>query len=333
MKLEPFTSLRVNGGRLRHSIESLSKIGRTPSGGISRFTFSESDLKARAYVTKLLVNSGMQISIDAFANIIGRLEARSGKKAAVVCGSHIDTVPNGGHLDGAYGVLAAIEVAKTINQEGIALERPLEVVMFTEEEGVRFPSFTGSLGFSGTLVPQAAHRLMDGQGMTFKQALKSAGFNPAELRPYHRNPRTAIKSYVEAHIEQGPTLELAHTEIGVVTKIVGLAELKVTIHGVAGHAGTTPMSMRRDALLGAAEFIATTNQIARATRGSVVTVGSVRVLPNASNVIPNWVVLGIDVRAQTSDKVRLLQNRIGRTGSQNWQSSSIAGSGGRCEFL
>jgi hydantoinase/carbamoylase family amidase len=310
MQSKERSALRVRGARLQETITNLSKIGRATTGGISRFTFSKSDLIARAYVSKLIASSGMEVSVDDFGNIIGCTEASSRKPTAVVCGSHIDTVPNGGSLDGAYGVLSAIEVVRTIRESRVKIEHPLEIVVFTEEEGVRFPSFLGSRGFTGALLREKAYKFTDGHGITFEEALSEADLDPRKLRSFHKNPRKEIKCYIEAHIEQGPKLEHEGFNIGVVTSIVGVGDLNVTLRGRADHAGTTEMNLRRDALIGASHIITGTNRLARQTPGTVATVGSVRVSPNASNVVPGSVTLGIDVRAQTSRKLRLLEQRI-----------------------
>lgn len=302
---------QIDGTRLRQSIEELSKIGRQSSGGISRFTFSRADMQAREYVSNLMKDSGLTVSVDQFGNIIGRMRSVSEGLPAVMCGSHIDTVPNGGPLDGAYGVLSGIEAARTIHEQTMPIKSPLEVVAFTEEEGVRFPSFIGSLGLTGALRRQDAYALKDDNDVTFERALKDAGLNPAELQTLHRKPGE-IKAYVELHIEQGPELDRERIPIGIVKSIVGLGDLKVELEGIASHAGTTPMPLRHDALLGASRVIVGVNDLACRKRHTVSTVGSLTVSPNASNVIPGKVALTVDFRDPTWSGLQQLRNDIVR---------------------
>jgi len=301
--------LKVNGVRLRQSIEELSKIGRQPEGGISRFTFSPADVQAREYVSKLMKDSGLAVQVDPFGNIIGRMRGIHDGLPTVMCGSHIDTVPNGGPLDGAYGVLSGIEAARTIHERNVPLEHPLEVVAFTEEEGFRFASFIGSLGLTGVLKREDAYALEDNDGLSFERALIDAGLDARSLSPLHKSPRE-VKAYVELHIEQGPVLDRERIPIGVVKSIVGLGELRVELEGTAGHAGTTPMSFRRDALLGASHIVLGVKEIVRRKRGAVATVGSLLVSPNASNVISGKVTLTIDFRDHESEGLRALQKDL-----------------------
>jgi len=288
--------VKLNGPRLLKTLEELSNIGRQPDGGISRFTLTQADIEARRYVSELMRESGLEVRVDPFANIIGRLDGSSRDAPAVACGSHIDTVSHGGFLDGAYGVMSGIEALRSVHEQDLKTKAPLEVVVFTEEEGVRFPSFIGSMGLTGLMRKEEAYALKDQNGITFEQALREAGLDASTLSQVHRG-RSEIRAYLELHIEQGPILEQEQIPIGVVTSIVGLAELTVVLEGSVGHAGTTPMSLRRDPMLTAARIILGVNEIARRSKsGSVATVGSVNVSPNATNVIPGNVTLCIDFR-------------------------------------
>ncbi len=296
---------KINAPRLRKTIHELSGIGRQPDGGISRFTFTPADLEGREYVSSLMTDSGFSVRVDRFGNIVGHMRGMSEEAPTVMCGSHIDTVPNGGPLDGAYGLLSGIEAARTILEQRVRIKNPLEVVVFTEEEGARFPGFIGSLGFIGAIRPEDAYGLRDRNGVTFKRALMDAGFN--HLTSSHTyTHKNRIKAYVELHIEQGPVLEREKVPIGVVTAIVGLGDLKVEIGGIAGHAGTTPMRGRHDALVGASRIITGVNKIASQMRDSVATVGSLVVSPNASNVVPERATLTIDFRHPTIHGLREL---------------------------
>lgn len=301
---------KINGARLLRTLEELSKIGRQPDGGISRFTFTQADIEARRYVSELMQESGLEVRVDPFANIIGRLNGSSRDAPAVVCGSHIDTVPHGGHLDGAYGVMSGIEALRSVHEQNLKTKAPLEVVVFSEEEGVRFPSFIGSLGLTGLIRKDEAYALKDQNGITFGQALKEAGLDTSTLSQVHRD-RSEIRACLELHIEQGPILEQEQIPIGVVTSIVGVAELTVVLEGSVGHAGTIPMSLRRDPLLTASRIILGVNEIAcRSRTGSVATVGSVNVSPNATNVIPGNVALCTDFRDPETEGLQSLQKEI-----------------------
>jgi len=268
-------------------------------------------MQAREFVSNLMNDAGLMVQVDQFGNIVGRMSGVSDDLPTVMCGSHIDTVPNGGPLDGAYGVLSAIEVARTIHDQEIPHKNPLEVIVFTEEEGVRFGSFVGSLGLTGALRLEDVYRMKDDEGISFEKAMTDAGLNPSTLARIHQNPRE-IKAYVELHIEQGPVLERVNTTIGVVNSIVGLAELQVELEGVASHAGTTPMPYRRDALVGASEIVLGVNKVARERLDTVATVGFLSVSPNASNVIPGKATFSIDFRNRRTDGMRRLQNELTR---------------------
>lgn len=300
------STARISATQLHKTITELSKIGREPEGGITRLTFSKTDVEARNYVSNLIRHAGMSVKVDEFGNIIGKTLGSS-KRPTIACGSHIDTVPNGGKLDGAYGVLSAIEAIRSIHQHRLAPNAALQIIVFTEEEGARFGAFIGSRGFTGLLTKSAAYALQDKNGITFKQAMQEANIKPNSASRDH----TDIKSYVELHIEQGPILEREHASIGVVESIVGLGELEIGITGEAGHAGTTPMQLRRDALAGAARIVLGVNEIAREIdRTAVATVGSVAAFPGASNVVPGHAVITVDFRDTSIHGMRLLEKKI-----------------------
>lgn len=307
--VENLVSARISGTRLHKIIGELSEIGRQPSGGITRYTFSEADIQARAYVIRLMRDAGLEVEVDEFANIRGRTKGFSQDEPAVVCGSHIDTVPNGGPLDGAYGVLAGIEAAHIVHEQELAIKRPLEIVAFTEEEGNRFSPFLGSSGFTGIIDKDAAHVFRDKAGVTFGAAMFEAKLDRTFLVQRSENP-PQIKAYVELHIEQGPVLETKGVAIGVVEAIVGNGDLAIKVEGRGGHAGTTPMSTRRDALIGASKLILGIQGIALRSGSSVATVGSLTISPNASNVIPGKVEFTVDFRAPTIAGMNLLQSEI-----------------------
>lgn len=285
----------VNGSRLLRTIRDLSQIGRVADEGISRFTLTESDLQARRYVKQLMEEAGLSIRIDEFANIIGSNKSEDTIDVSpVLCGSHIDTVPRGGPLDGAYGVLSAIEAARTINENQLPSNKPIEVVVFTEEEGRRFPSFIGSLGLTGSIKKEDAYRLKDREGVSFGDAMANVGLTPSELS--HESLKTGnVAAYVELHIEQGPVLETEQISIGIVDSIVGVEQFIVKLEGEAGHAGTSPMNQRHDTLVATSRIVLGIDHLAK-EHGFVATVGSLALSPNAANVIPGETTFSVDFR-------------------------------------
>jgi hydantoinase/carbamoylase family amidase len=302
--------VKVNRDRLLKAIDALSMIGRVPQGGVSRFTFSDADLRARMFVSKLMEDSGLQVRLDPFANIIGHLEGSSEELPVAMLGSHIDTVPNGGPLDGAYGVLSAIEVAHRIREENIPIRNPVEVIVFTEEEGARFPGFLGSMGFTRAIRKEDIYALTDKNGISFEQALRQAGLDPTKLTQLHPRPEE-VKCYVELHIEQGPVLEHERITIGAVEAIVGLGELMVEFRGNPRHAGATPLALRHDPMLAASRFVIEVNNLVRKINSTAIaTVGAITVSPNISSVIAGQASLLVDFRDTNHEAMVWLQNQI-----------------------
>lgn len=258
----------------------------------------------------MIRSAGMNVFVDGFGNIIGRSRGVQDGVRAVACGSHIDTVPNGGRLDGAYGVLAGIEAVRTLHEHNANGGKALQVIVFTEEEGARFGSFIGSRGFTRQLTKKTAYSLKDKDGISFRNIFKASSSLHLAPNAPSRLSRN-LDSYVELHIEQGPILEYEHKSIGVVDSIVGLADLVIEIHGKAGHAGTTPLRLRQDALVGAARIVTGVRRIAKASGGNAVaTVGTLTVEPGASNVIPGKVTVNVDYRNSSARGMRVLNEKI-----------------------
>jgi beta-ureidopropionase / N-carbamoyl-L-amino-acid hydrolase len=286
------TDIRINGQRLWDSLMELAKIGATPKGGVCRLALTDRDRQGRDLVCKWLRDAGCAVTVDRVGNIFGRRPGRNNDLPPVMAGSHIDTQPSGGKFDGNYGVLAALEVVRTLNDHGIETERPFEVAIWTNEEGTRFtPVMMGSGVFAGVFPLEHALAQKDLEGKSVGDELRRIGY--AGDAP----PGKPLTAYFEAHIEQGPVLEDEGKTIGVVTGALGLRWYDVTIHGQDSHAGPTPMKLRKDALLAAARIIEAVNGIALAHqphgRG---TVGSMQLKPNSRNVVPGGVRLSIDLR-------------------------------------
>jgi len=284
--------------RLAENFHQLSMIGAQDGGGIMRLAFSCADLEARKYIMQLMEQTGLVVRVDAFGNIIGRLEGANSDAPVVMLGSHIDSVPNGGNFDGIVGVLGAIEVVQCLVETGEKNYHPIEIVVFMAEESSRFGVATlGSKAFCGELSLDNLEQYTDKQGITIAQAMRQQDLVPENIS----QARYAgdIKSFMEMHIEQGKVLETMGKQIGVVTGITAPTRLRVVIAGQADHSGATPMNMRQDALTAAAEIILMVEDLARKTAhpGVVGTTGVIKADPGVMNVIPGRVELGIDIRS------------------------------------
>lgn len=267
------------------------------SGQLTRTYGSPAMRRANDLVASWMREAGMTVSEDAIGNLIGRYEGAHLGAKAFLLGSHLDTVRNAGAFDGPLGVVLAIECVAKLHAEKARLPFALEVIGFCDEEGVRFQTtYLGSRALAGTLTDADLQRV-DENGVTLAQAMRNFGAQPENL-PLAKCPPSRLLGYAEVHIEQGPVLEQKQHAVGVVTAIAGQSRLKVRFTGQAGHAGTTPMSLRRDALCAAAEFIAAVEAYAASVAGLVATVGQIQVVPGASNVIPGEARLTLDVRHQ-----------------------------------
>ena len=299
------TPVRVNGERLLSRLQALAEFGKLPGGGNNRVAFSEADLDGREFLMDLMRAAGLDVRIDAAANILGRRDGSDAGLAPLMFGSHSDSVPDGGNLDGPLGVLAAIEVAQTLGERGITTRHPLEVVIFQNEEAGK----TGSRAMIGA-VTENDLALTTHAGKTIREGIGFLGGNPAELDTAIRRPGD-IAAFLELHIEQGAVLDTEGITIGVVEGIVGIKRWNVTVEGAANHAGTTPMAVRRDALLTAARFVEAVNRVITGQSGSQVgTVGQIEALPGAANVVPGRVNLSLEIRDLETEKIDRLFEAI-----------------------
>lgn len=288
------TSLRVNGERLVGRLEELSRIGRRAGSGISRLALTSADRQAHALFAEWAEGSGLTVHTDAAGNLFCTLEGSEPALPSLLLGSHLDTVPNGGAFDGALGSVAALEVVTAVAEAGLRPRRSLVAVVWNDEEGARFGTgFLGSRSFVGSYSPEDLN-LADAEGITLSAALREAGLDPALVG---QTAPPDVHAYLELHIEQGPILEEMNLPVGIVVAIVGLIHLHVDIVGRAGHAGTTPMSRRADALTASAEIVLGVETAAReGGPHTVATVGQLIVRPGASNVIPGWCSFTVDLR-------------------------------------
>jgi N-carbamoyl-L-amino-acid hydrolase len=294
-----------NADRLQQRITELGKFGANPEGGVSRVAFSPADIAGRDYIKKLMRDAGLAVRVDTAGNIIGRREGSNPKLPAIMTGSHIDSVPGGGNYDGDVGVLGAIEIAQLLQEHGVRLRHPLEIVSFTDEEG----GLIGSLAMTGRLEPGALD-VVSHSGKTIRDGIRAVGGDPDRLGDALRKPGD-LKAFIELHIEQGAILDETNVDIGVVEGIVGIHWWDVTIEGVANHAGTTPMDRRRDALLSAAELTLAINRVATSMPGrQVATVGKIRAEPGAPNVIPGRVVLSLEIRDLDAARIQRVYEAV-----------------------
>ena len=291
-------TLTVNGERLWASLMDMAKIGATPKGGVKRIALTAEDKAGRDQFVAWCKAQNLAVSVDQIGNIFALRAGADPAAAPVMSGSHLDTQPSGGKFDGCYGVMAALEVCRTLDDYGIKTRHPIEVAVWTNEEGSRFtPVMEGSGAFVGNFTLAHARVQRDVEGISFGDALDAIGYaGQAHCGSAHH----PVAAYFESHIEQGPVLENANKVIGVVSGGLGQRWFDLKITGMEAHAGPTPMDLRRDALQGAVKIIEAVDAIGRshpATRG---TVGHMRVEPNSRNVIPGTVHFSVDLRAPTS---------------------------------
>jgi len=312
-------NIQINKRRLLRDLNAVSRIGIGDHGSVTRLVFSIKELRSRQFLIHQMRQIGLQIHIDRIGNIFGRLDGANAKAPALLVGSHLDTVLHGGKFDGTIGVIAALEAVRILKEQKLVLQSPVEVVCFVGEESSRFGYSTlGSSLVAGEIRAQDLAHAVDTQGTKLEDILASMGIYRNNLRSMSRDPST-IKAYLELHIEQGPILEAKKKPIGIVTSIAAPTRFRVVLTGQADHSGTTPMEMRKDALVAASEFILALEKIcrrySRMEKGRVVgTVGAIKIEPGVINAIPGKAELSVDIRSITAEAkrrvVRLIQARI-----------------------
>jgi len=289
--------MKINANRLQQHFEAMSEIGKIGETGTCRPTMTPLEKQGFDLASSWMKEAGMKTHIDNFGNLIGRLEGKNKTLPILMMGSHLDSQPYGGRFDGVAGVLCAIEVVKTLTENNITPERSIEVISFADEEGWRFnKGLFGSRGILGKLEKGELQRT-DKDGITREKALRDFGCDPDKFAESEYKAGS-IFCFLELHIEQGPILDNSNKPIGVVSGISGPLWLTVKLKGMAGHAGSVPMAMRKDALVGAAEIIIALNEIANQVPGAptVGTVGTLNVFPASRNIIPEEVTFTIDLR-------------------------------------
>lgn len=295
----------INLERLRRDLEALGEIGRDPAtGGINRVSFSEADMEGRRFVGGLMKAAGLEVTMDGAGNLLGRWNVGSGP--VVLLGSHLDTVPDGGMFDGALGVVAALECVRTMKECGLQPRLPLEVMATADEEG-RFGGMFGSQALAGKITREWLETARDESGTRLFDAMRAQGLDP-ERALQAKRPEGTIAAFLELHVEQGPVLEAAGKPVGIVTGISGVFNWTVRLTGEANHSGTTPMDMRRDALMGLADFAHAIPDLIAEHGGeaSRVTIGKVAVEPNFPHTIPGAVEFSIVARDMDEAVMRSL---------------------------
>ncbi|MCY4373659.1 MAG: Zn-dependent hydrolase, partial [Spirochaetaceae bacterium] len=299
--------MKIDGARLWDSLMRMAQLGATERGGVNRQTLTDLDREARDLFISWCREAGCRIRIDPTGNIFARRPGRLGGHRAVLAGSHLDTQPAGGKFDGAYGVLAGLEVVRTLNDRDQVTERPIEVVAWTNEEGCRFaPSMMGSGVFAGQFDPGRVAATTDAEGRRFGAELERIGYRGTD-----RVSMDEVAAYFELHIEQGPVLEQTGKSIGVVTGAQGQRWFDLNVTGQEAHAGTTPMENRRDALLGAARIVEAVRRIGREhLPGACATVGQLDVHPNSRNTIPGRVGFSVDLRHPEEGRLSSMRSAL-----------------------
>ena len=285
--------MRINRKRLEESMEALGRIGATAKGGLNRVALTDDDRRGRDLLVGRMREAGLAVTVDQMGNIFGQRAGGDGRPP-VLMGSHADSVPTGGKYDGQLGVLCALETIRTLNDRKIETRHPVAMAIFTNEEGARFqPAMIGSGVMAGKIPLEDAYNARDRDGLRLGDELERIGY----LGPEPCIPRP-LRAYLELHIEQGPILEEERLPVGVVEGIVAIAWSRVTLTGLQDHAGPTPMRIRHDALVAAADIIRGVREIPRKIGGDMVsTVGRLDVTPNIPNAIPGRVSMSIDLRA------------------------------------
>lgn len=290
---EPMRGVRINSDRLWQSIMEMARIGATAFGGVERLALTDLDKEARDLFIRWASEAGCTVTVDAMGNIFAHRAGLDDRRPPVMTGSHLDTQPKGGKFDGAYGVMAGLEVVRTLNDVGYQTAAPIEIAVWTNEEGSRFaPCLIGSGVFAGVVALDEGLACSDGDGKTIGEELERIGYTGSREPSGH-----PVAAYIAAHIEQGPMLEAEAITIGVVSGVLGIRWYEVVITGQASHAGPTPMLLRRDALVGAARLVQEVHSIGLAyLPDACATAGEIHASPNSRNVIPGQVALTVDLR-------------------------------------
>lgn len=304
--------MKINIERIKRDIDRLSEFSSSQESGVTRLSFTPEMKEARNYLIKEMEKYNLKIWEDGYSNIFARREGEDKTLKPIMIGSHYDSVINAGKFDGIAGLVAALEVIRLLEENNISTSHPIELVAMNDEEGVRFGTgISNSRAMAGLITKEELNKQKDKDGISLYQAMKDYGVD-VNLEDAIRE-KGSLKAFIELHIEQGPVLEENSKTIGLVETIVGLDRYEITFIGKAGHAGTTPMLARRDALPAASKFILDIKEEAiKEAKACVATVGEISLSPNASNVIPERVKISLDMRAPSEDSIFSLRKSVDR---------------------
>ncbi|MDB5277984.1 MAG: Zn-dependent hydrolase [Ferruginibacter sp.] len=299
------SKLTVNEQRIESRLADLSKFGRDSTGKGYRVAYTKGDQEGRAWFINLMKAAGLEVNIDYAGNIIGKRKGKNAALQPIAFGSHIDMVPDGGNYDGCVGSIGALEMMEVLNENNMVTDHPLELIIFSNEEG----GTIGSMAMAGHVTAEGLKQKSQ-SGLTMAAGIKAIGGNPDSIQSSSLK-KGDIKAFLELHIEQGGILDKEQLQIGVVEGIVGIIHWEVTVTGFANHAGTTPMDMRHDALLASAKLIVAVNEVINSYKGRQVgTIGKIAAMPGAYNVIPGKATMGLEIRDLSYDKIWMLFHDI-----------------------
>lgn len=303
--------MKANGKRVVSRLEEIYQCGKKEDGTFTRMAFSTEDVKGRKLFASWAQKLGMACRVDEAGNLICRMSGQDDSLPAILMGSHLDTVPDGGKYDGVLGCVGALEVCETFREEGYVPKHPIEVIVFTDEEGFRFgKGLTGSSAICGQ-DPGVKDSELDIYGEERGKVMQSYGITSKEMPKAAKDPKS-VHCFIELHVEQGARLYKTHTSVGVVSSIAGVNRYDVTVTGEANHAGSTAMADRKDALVAAAGFI---NKIPEVTTEygnefTVATVGTIKVTPHSVNVIPGTCTFSLEIRDQDDEVMSLIEQKL-----------------------
>jgi N-carbamoyl-L-amino-acid hydrolase len=299
------SKLKVNAQRLESRLAELSKFGKDSTGKGYRVAYTNGDQEGRAWFITLMKQAGLEVYVDYAGNIIGKRKGKNAALQPIAFGSHIDMVPDGGNYDGCVGSIGALEMMDVLNENNMVTDHPLELIIFSNEEG----GTIGSMAMAGNATAEGLKQKSQ-SGLTMAAGIKAIGGKPDSIQ-LSSLKKGDIKAFLELHIEQGGILDKEQLQIGVVEGIVGIIHWEVTVTGFANHAGTTPMEMRHDALLASAKLIVAVNEVVNSYKGRQVgTIGKIAAMPGAYNVIPGRVTMGLEIRDLSYDKIWMLFHDI-----------------------
>ena len=311
-------TIKVNERRIESRIFELAKFGKDSLGRGYRVAYTNGNIAAMEWFMGLMKKAGLDVHIDYAGNLIGKRKGKNPSLKPIAFGSHIDMVPDGGNYDGCVGSVCGLEIMEILKENNIVTNHPLELIIFSDEEG----SMVGSLALAGHFNKEEGLKTVSQSGLTVSEGVKAIGGNPDNIHSISRK-KVDLTAFIELHIEQGGILEKENIQIGVVEGIVGIEDWEVTVEGFANHGGTTPMNLRQDAMLSAAKLIIAVNEVITRREGKQVgTVGKISAQPGAYNVVPGKVVLGLEIRDLSYDKIWELFHEIEK------RAAAIAAAGG-----